>query len=175
MTLFQLCAEMAAIEDALIENGGEITEEIAQALEETEQSLPKKVDNYAAIIHKFDYTEAVLDAEIKRLQERKKVVKNAKERMKDHVCDTMGRFALNKIESNFNTFSRRRSTKVEVNEETILAPYLLGFEEYKRTLPPHVQVPDLKVSKSAIKDMLKSDGVLPAGAEIVESYSLIMK
>ena len=41
-TLFQLNADMAAIEDALWENGGEITEELEQALMETEQSIVKK-------------------------------------------------------------------------------------------------------------------------------------
>ena len=45
-TLFQLSADMAAIEDALWENGGELTDELAAALTETEQSIAAKADSY---------------------------------------------------------------------------------------------------------------------------------
>ena len=41
-TLFQLSCDMMAIEDALWENGGELTDEIQQALVETEQSIASK-------------------------------------------------------------------------------------------------------------------------------------
>lgn len=174
-TLFQLSADMAAIEDMLIEGGGELTPELEQALIETETSLANKVDGYCAILHKFAYTEDVLDAEIKRLQARKKTVTNAKERLKEHVCFTMGQFGLSKLESNFNTMTRRKSTKVETNDEVILFPYQTALEELRKILPPHVQAPDLKVNKTAIKDMQKKDGILPVGAEIVENYSLIIR
>lgn len=174
-TLFQLSADMAAIEDALIENGGELTEEIELMLTETEKGLQDKVDGYAAIIHKLSYSEDVLDAEIKRLQARKKVFGNAKERLKNHVSDTMGVFGMTKIESNYNTFTRRKSTRLDVDEDAILAPYLIAHEEYRKTLPPYITAPDLKVSKTAIKDMQKVDGILPSGASFVESYSLIIR
>lgn len=171
MTLFQLSAEMAEIEDALIENGGELTDELAQALEETEKSLAKKVDDYAAIIAKFGYTSDILKAEIKRLQDKKKVVDNSTERLKKHVCDTMGIFGMTKIESNFNTFTRRRSEKTEVNEEQLIAAYVQKVAEFNESLPPYLSV-ELKVNKTKIKEMLKTEGILPAGAEIVENYSL---
>ena len=175
LTLFQLSAEMTALEDMLLESGGELTPELEAALTETQQGLSNKIDGYCAILHKFDYTEDVLDAEIKRLTARKKTVANAKDRLKKHVCDTMGAFGMTKLESNLNTMTRRRSTKVETNDEVILAPYLQGLEEYRKTLPIHIQVPDLKVSKSAIKDIQKDQGILVNGAEIVENWSLIIK
>lgn len=174
MTLFELTAEMAAIEDALIESGGELTPELEQALAENEKSLAKKVDDYAAIIAKFSYTEDILDAEIKRLQQRKKVVGNAKERLKKHVCDTMGIFGLTKLESNFNTFTRRRSVKVETNDEQLTAAYTQRVAEMNDSLPPYLSV-EMKVNKTEIKNLQKTEGILPAGAEMVENFTLQIK
>lgn len=175
LTLFELTAEMAALEEMLLESGGELTPELEEALTENQQGLSNKVDGYCAILHKFSYTEDVLDAEIKRLMARKKAVGNAKERLKKHVCDTMGVFGMTKLESNLNTMTRRRSTKVETDDETILAPYQQNLEEFRKTLPLHVQVPDLKVNKTAIKEIQKESGILVNGAQIVENYSLIIR
>ena len=175
LTLFELTAEMAALEEMLLESGGELTPELEEALTENQQGLSNKVDGYCAILHKFSYTEDVLDAEIKRLIARKKAVGNAKERLQKHVCDTMGNFGITKLESNLNTMTRRRSTKVEVDEATILGPYLKDFEEFRKRLPKQIQAPDLKVNKTAIKEIQKESGILVNGAQIVENYSLIIR
>lgn len=174
MTLFELNAEMAALEDALIENGGELTPELEQALAETEQSLAKKVDGYCAVIAKLSYAEDVLAAEIKRLQDKKKVAGNAKERLKKHICETMGTFGITKLESNFNTMSRRRSTKVETNDEQLMAAFEGKLQEFNDSLPPYLSA-EIKVSKKAITEMQKTEGILPPGAEIVENYTLQIK
>ena len=64
-TLFQLSADMAAIEDALWENGGELTDDLALALQETEQSIVKKTDGYISLLLSLDpffvHCEAVLE------------------------------------------------------------------------------------------------------------------
>lgn len=174
MTLFELNAEMAAIEETLIENGGELTPELEQALAENEKSLAKKVDDYAAIIAKFSYTEDVLDAEIKRLQQRKKVVGNAKERLKKHVCDTMGIFGLTKLESNLNTFTRRSSTRLETNDEKLMAAYAKKLKDFNDSLPAYLSV-EMKVNKNEIKNLKKASNVLPEGATLIENFTLQIK
>ena len=83
----------------------------------------------------------------------------------------MGMFGMDKIEGNFCKISRARSTKVETNDDQLKAAYLINLEEFNKNLPPYLSA-ELKVSKTAIKDMQKNDGVLPAGAEIVENYSI---
>ena len=47
-TLFNLTAQMQSIEDALYENGGELTPELEEALVETRDSIVAKVDAYYA-------------------------------------------------------------------------------------------------------------------------------
>ena len=170
-SLFQLSADMAAIEDALWENGGELTEELSLALQETEKTLATKADSYNYLLRSFASKADILDAEIKRLTQLKKTAENAEKRIKEHICETMGMFGMDKIEGNFCKISRARSTKVETNDDQLKAAYLINLEEFNKNLPPYLSA-ELKVSKTAIKDMQKNDGVLPAGAEIVENYSI---
>lgn len=170
-TLFQLSNDMMALEDTLWENGGELTPELEQALIETEQSLAQKVDGYNAVIRSFAYKGDVLDAEIKRLTALKKTADNAQKRLKEHVLNTMQVFGIEKLEGAYCKMSIRRSSKVETNDEQLTAAYLNAVQALNESLPPYLSI-DVKVNKTAIKDYLKEEGILPAGAEIVDSYSL---
>ncbi|MBR5200033.1 MAG: siphovirus Gp157 family protein [Bacteroidales bacterium] len=162
---------MSAIEDALWENGGELTPELEQALVETEQSLATKVDGYNHLIRSFSSKADIIDAEIKRLTALKKTAENAEKRLKQHICDTMGMFGIDKLEGAYCKISRARTSKVETNEELLTSGYASNLAEFNKSLPPYITA-EFKVSKTAIKDMQKSDGVLPAGAEIVENWSI---
>lgn len=175
MTLFQLTSEMVAIEDALWENGGELTPELQTAMEENSTSLTAKTDAIGAIVRKFEYTVDNIDAEIKRLQALKKTATNAAENLKGYTKHTMLTNGINKLEGTTTKLSLRRSERVITDDEQILAPYYFTLEAIKSTLPPYVILGDLKVSKSVIKDMAKKEGVLIPGAVIEENWSLIMK
>lgn len=170
-TLFQLSAEFADIEDALWNNGGELTEELALRLQETELSLAKKADGYNALLRSFASQKEILKAEIDRLNKLKKVAENAEKRIKQHIVDTMGMFGIEKIEGDKCKMSRAKTTAVETDDEQLIAAYLQNVEELQKVLPSYITI-ELKVSKTAIKDMFKEQGILPAGAEFVENYSL---
>lgn len=174
MTLFQLTADMAAIEDALIESGGELTPEIEAALTETQDSLAVKVDGYNALIQKFGRTSDVLKAEIDRLGKLKKTAENAEKRVKQHVCDTMGAFGIEKLEGQLCKMTRRRTQRVETNDEMLKAAFQRNIDELNAILPPYLTV-KLEVSKTGIKEFQKEEGLLPAGAEMVEAYSLMIR
>lgn len=166
---------MAAIEDALWESGGELTEELALALQETEQGLAKKADGYISIIRSFAAQREILKAEKERYAKLEKVAENAEKRLKQHLSDTMGIFDMQKIEGDKGKITRAKSTALETEDETILAPYQQQLEDLKSSLPAYVQVPDLKVSKTAIKELFKETGTLINGARFVENYSLRIK
>lgn len=174
-TLFQLASDMAVIEDALWENGGELTPELEQALTETQESLVAKTDSYGALIRKFDAASVSIDAEIKRLQALKKTAVNAAERLKERVLYSMENNGIDKLDGTYTKFSLRNSTRTVVNEESMLAPYFFALEAFRSILPPYITLGDLKVSKTVIKDMYKKDGILPADASFEQSVSLIMK
>ena len=162
---------MAAIEDALYETGGELTPEIEEALQETAQSLVVKTDSYNALMRKFGAQADVIDAEIKRLTALKKTCQNAEKRLKEHVCDTMQMFGIEKLEGQYCKMSLVKSTRVETDEEQLKAAYQAAVDELGATLPLYLTL-DMKVNKTGIKEYEKKTGILPAGAEKVESVSL---
>lgn len=170
-TLFQLSADLVAIEDALWENGGELTPELEQAMQETEQSLAKKADGYHSLIHSFAYKKDAIKAEIDRLTKLKKVAENAEKRIKQHLCDTMGMFGINKLEGDFVKFSREKSTSTETNDEQLKAAFASHIADLTDILPPYLSV-DVKVNKTALKEYIKETGIQPAGVEFVENWSL---
>lgn len=174
-TLFQLTADMAAIEDALWETGGELTEELDLALTETSESLTRKVDSYNGLIRSFSYAEDMIDAEIARLTQRKKAAQRAQENLKERVLRSMMENGIDKLEGTYCKMIKRKSTKVETADEYIVAPYLAELEELRGRLPSHITLPDLKVNKTAIKAMYKETGILVAGAEIVDNYTLTIR
>lgn len=173
-TLFQLSSDMMAIEDALWENGGELTPELEMALQETEQSIAVKTDSYNALIRKFTSQADIIDAEIKRLTALKKTCQNAEKRLKEHICEVMGSFGIDKLEGQFCKISRTKSSKIETNEDMLLSAYAGTIASLNENLPPYITV-EPKISKTAIKEFQKAEGILPAGAEIVENWSIRIK
>lgn len=170
-TLFQLSADMAAIEDALWENGGELTEELALALEDTEAGLAKKADGYNSLIRSFAAQREILKAEKERYAKLEKIAANAEKRIKERICETMEIFGIDKIEGDRCKISRVRTTSTEVNEEQILSGYQRNLDELNSLLPPYIKA-EMKVNKTALKEFHKEEGILPAGAEFVENYSI---
>ena len=162
---------MMAIEDALWESGGELTPELEQAMAENAESMAKKVDGYNHIIASFDAKAEIIDKEIKRLTSLKKTAENASKRIKQHVCDTMGMFGIEKLEGKYCKMTRAKSTKTEVNEEQITAAFINGLQALNESLPPYITA-DFKVSKTALKDYIKEEGLTPAGVQFVENWSL---
>ena len=174
MNLYQLTAEQARIEALLEENGGEITPEIEEALTLTAEALPRKVDGYGVLLRQFAAAEAACDAEIKRLQALKKTAQNAQRGMKDRILDAMQNFGFDKLAGEITKFSTRRSSAVEIDEEELLAPFAGKIADFAAGLPEWLTL-ETKVSKTAISNGYKANGLTPAGAHIVENVSIIVK
>lgn len=174
MNLYELTAEQARIESLLEENGGEITPEIEEALTLTAEALPRKVDGYGVLIRQFAAAEAACDAEIKRLQGLKKTAQNAQRGMKDRILYAMQTFGFDKLAGETTKFSTRKSTAVEVDEDTLLAAYREKIADFVATLPAWLSL-EVKVSKTAIGNAYKQNGLTPEGAKVIENTSLIMK
>lgn len=88
-SLYNLTENLLAIYDALEENGGELTDELAAALDETDQAIALKADHYASFIRMIRDRAAAADAEIKRLQSIKRVAQNAEKAIRGHIADYM--------------------------------------------------------------------------------------
>ena len=86
--LYELGQEWERIYEMLLDP--DIPEEaVFDTIESIEGVMDIKADSYAKIIKNMDGDIAAIDAEIKRLQERKKVATNGQKRMKDALENMM--------------------------------------------------------------------------------------
>ena len=92
-SLYELSTEWQTVYDMLLDP--EIPEDaIFDTIEMIEIAMDDKADVYAKIIRSMDGTTGAIDAEIKRLQERKASIANRKERLKqglEHMMRLTGR------------------------------------------------------------------------------------
>ena len=174
MTLYELTAEMAAIEDELYESGGELTPELEQELTETRESLLRKVDSYNALMQKLGAMAESAKKEAERLTKLKKTAENAQKRVKERLLWNMNVFGLEKLEGNLCKMSIRNSKSLEVDDAVVLNPYLGAIEKLRKTLPEWMTV-EVKVNKTAIKETYKGTDILPAGVSEVSRQSLIIR
>lgn len=174
MTLYELTAEMAAIEDELYESGGELTPELEQEMTETRESLMSKVDGYNALVQKLGAMAESAKKETERLTKLRRVAEKAKERVKARLLWNMNVFGLDRLEGRLCKMGIRNTPSLEVDEAVAVAPYLGAIEQLQKSLPEWMTV-EVKISKTAIKEAYNGTGVLPAGVSEVSRQSLIIR
>lgn len=162
MNIYQIQNEYLLLINQIIENGGEVTPQQELNLQITRDQLQDKGTNYAFVIKKLDAECDIIDAEIKRLSELKKVRQNACERLKSNISHAMQIFEVDKIESPLIKLSFRKSQSVNVADVNSLPA------EYKT----------IKVTEQADKVKIKQallNGEVIEGCEIVNSKNLQIK
>lgn len=161
-SIYHIEKEYALIAEELIENGGEITPEIATALQINEQELQVKATNYAFVIKQMIGDVDLIEAEIKRLQALKKSKETVTERLKETIQAAMEHHGILKIETPLIKLSFRKSESVEIlDEEMLNSKYITS----KTTHAPN---------KTAIKEAIKA-GEIVEGAALNQNQSLQIK
>jgi hypothetical protein len=173
-TLFQLTADMAAIEDELIENGGELTPELEALMVATEEALTAKADGYNLLLRKLKAEEATCDTEQKYWAGKKKVVQNAQKRIREHITDVMQMGNIGRIEGQHCKISRRMNESIEVNEEVLLGSMAARIQELVDSMPEFVKV-DVSVNKTALKDWISRENIIPEGVGFKYTPSITIK
>ena len=173
-TLYQLTAQMRAIEEALDETGGELTPELEEAWQETGESLVAKIDNYNALLIKLENYSENLANEIKRLQGLKKTADNSLTRIKAHIKDTMVANGFSRLEGAYCKMSLSSATSTVTDEELLLQPYIHKIQKLQEDLPSWLTV-ECKVSKTDLKNAYKDKEVTPAGVKFVKTTQLRIK
>lgn len=161
-SLFQISEVMNMITQTLIENGGEINEELEQLLSITQDQLKTKATDYATVIRSLEYDNQTIDQEIKRLQNVKRVRNNTIENLKQRLSNAMEQFEIDEITTPTTKINFRPSTSLQILDENSIPP------EYK-TL-----VTDMKIDKNQIKKDLK-DGKEIEGAELIQNRNIQIK
>ena len=173
-TLFQLTAEMAAIENELYENGGELTPELELMLTDTQEALTAKADGYNTLLRKLKADEAACDTEAKYWAGKKKVLQNGQKRIREHINDVMTFGGITKIEGEHCKISRRETQALEVNEEVVLASMQERIAAFIEEMPEFVKV-DVSISKTALKEWMEREQIIPEGVAYVTNSSVTIR
>ena len=161
-SLYNIETEYMDLMNAILDNDGEITEEIQTALQINEKELTVKSEGYIAIIKKMRSECDFIDSEVKRLQGLKRSRESLKQRLEDNIEAAMNLYDIEKIDLPLNKISFRKSERVEINCEASDLPFKLQ----KIKVEP--------ISKTEIKAMIKA-GESFNGVRLVECKNLQIK
>jgi hypothetical protein len=161
-SIYQIQSEYQLLINQVIDADGELTSEVMEALQINEQQLQSKAIDYSYVIKQLDSDCEQIDAELKRLQQLKKVRTNLAERLKDTISNAMNLYEVEKIETPLIKLSFRNSESVEITNEKQLDACFIVTKT--------VSTPD----KKAIKDAIKS-GAFVEGATISYNKNLQIK
>ena len=161
-SLYQLTGELmdALGEITVDQETGEVTgfERFDALVIDTEA----KIVNCGLALRHFDDMTNEIDAEIKRLRKRKEVIQKASDRMQTRMLEAMRVMDTKKISSAILTVSTRRTSSVEVFDESLIDPRFVKVKEVKT------------ISKTEIAKAIKA-GEDVQGAKIVERLAVQIK
>lgn len=162
ISLYQIEQDHLQLVEQLIENGGELTPELEQALALNKENLTTKGTNYAFVIRDLSGDVDKINAEIERLEALKKSRVNTIDRLKNALLVAMKVFEVEKIEGPIMNISLRKSKQVVIdNEAQIPRMYKIWEETF---------TPDKKQIKQAI-----DAGLTVPGARLQENKSIQIK
>lgn len=144
--LHEIGADFLALEDLLLESGGEWTPEVEELIAELQGDLASKVDGYAALIREWEADAEKWKAEESRVASHRKARENAARRLKVRLTEQMVAIDQLKVETpRFKVAVQRSAAGVEVTCSTDKLP-----ERFRRVIPESVQ-PDKKAIAAALK------------------------
>jgi len=162
LSLYDLSEEALALDDIAAMDDGEWTPEHEALAVELMEKLVVKADDFGGYFRDLEAREEVLDAEIKRLQDRKKRVASRLAWMKSYGCHDLQRIGRPRIEgTRFTLALQNNPPKVDV---TVLPDALP--DEFVRVIP-EVREPD----KTALAKALKAGVEIP-GVTLTQTQSL---
>ena len=162
-SLFKISNELEIIISTLIDNGGELTEGMEEALSITKTNLKKKAIDYGTVIRSMEYeVKGIIDIEIKRLQDLKRVRNNTITRLKEALSGAMEKFDIEEFETPTTKINFRKSEFLEITNDILID------KKFKKT------VVTVSIDKMEIKRALKS-GETVEGVELIKKKNLQIK
>lgn len=125
--LHEIAGDFLALEELLMESGGEVTEEIETWMAENTLSLETKVDGYAALIAEWTADAEKWKTEAQRNSAHAKTLENSADKLKGRLVEQLVALDRLKVETDrFKVAVQRSAGKVEllVNADQLPAEYL---------------------------------------------------
>ena len=151
--LYELADDFNSL-NSLVDDGELSVEDIEDTLESINASINDKVDATCMILKNIGESLPAIDAEIKRLQDRKKAIKNKEENIKNYLLTQLEVMGKKSVKTDlFSVTARKPVDKLVVDDPEKLPDNCVDV------------VMDIKPLKSKIMDLLK-DGEEVLGARI---------
>lgn len=157
LKLYELPAEMAAIDRLIDEQDGELTQDILDRLDQIEVTLAVKAEGIACIVRSSQAEAEALQAEIDRLQSRKRAADGRAAGLKEYLLRTMREHGRDKIDAGLFKIRRQRNGVPAVNVDPNIIDRLP--DRYKKIV--------IEPNRAAMRDAARDGEALPDGVEIV--------
>ncbi|MBE2187272.1 MAG: siphovirus Gp157 family protein [Rhodothermales bacterium] len=145
LALYEIDRELHELESALIEAGGEITEEVDERFNDLLQMRAEKVAGYVAVIRRLETSADAYASEAQRLSSNARAMQNSADRLKQRLLEAM----LARGDQEYDTpLGRIRTYEGSSRSVTVLVDPEDLPDRFKRV----TVVPD----KRALADALKS-------------------
>lgn len=156
-TLFEICADLRALENLLEEIGGDISDpEVAEAIDqwlgENSEALETKLDGYAALITERMAMSKARKEEAKRLSDLARADENFAKRLRERLQLHFEEQGIEKTETARFKFSLANNGG--------RVPVLLDEEFPAEELPAEFQLQRIEADKDAIREALERGEVL---------------
>ena len=162
IALYQIEQEYISLANQIIDNEGELSEELETALQINQDQLEAKGKGYGYIIKDIEAEIDAIDVEIKRLTAMKKPRINAVDKLKTTLSDAMLLFQILELKTPTLKINFRKSESVEVENIGLLDRCYIVTKTTE------------SVDKVAIKESIKG-GVEVVGAILKTNLNLQIK
>lgn len=161
MTLYEIAAEMATLIDP---ETGEIRD--YEAFEALNMARDEKIDNMAKWIIELEAEAKAVKKRADELTKRAQSAKKKADRLREFLQEYLGG---EKRKTADYTIGYRKTEAVEITDEFATATWLNAHGHGEA-----LTYPDPKISKTAVKELLKA-GENVRGAELIERQAMIIK
>jgi len=134
--------------------------------EELSLERSEKIQNISLLFKNISAFQDAITAEIKNLTERKKILQNKLDSVKNYLQNNL--VAGEKFNEPTFSLSWRKSESIEID------PILFNEVKFANEFPDLVKT-KIEVDKLKLKEMIKTTGVLPDGIELTQKQNLIIK
>lgn len=146
----------------LTENEEVQQEVLEESLKDLEDDINTKVENIAKVIKTLNAESKVLDEEVKRLANRKKILNNRIDSLKTYVLGNMNALGLKKVKGAILSVSITEPKSTQIYSENLIP------NEYKE------EIITFKIDKTAIKKAI-NEGLEVPGAKLITNESITIR
>lgn len=156
-TLYELTDQYKMLQNFIEENN---VEGFELALSQIIGDIGEKLEGYAMVLKNIESDIAGIKSEEKRLADRRKAMESNLARIKENMADALLTVEGNRVKTEKFTFSFRKSTSVQIENDTAIPPQFIKVEK--------------TISRSELAKALK-EGEQIEGAQLVENQSLSIR